>query len=214
MKLKEIGSSFMRAIQLNEIEQDTTRELLNIAMGKACANISQLTKKEVLLCIPEIEVSEIEKSSLFFNTSHSVAVAQAFTGELHGDILLVFPEDVIKTLAGAITGDIGGVQAVSEELETDAIIEVGNIVLNTCLAGITNQLGCEVASELPRMYRGKISGIFKQASINVFRSLLFKTRISIEELNFDSQITILMGSESFVSFHMLLDRYMKRIGVH
>ena len=84
----------------------------------------------------------------------SVAVRQSFKGRFNGDILLIFPERRSLHLVRQMLGDDLPIDQLTE-LEQEALMEVGNIILNACLGSLANQLGMGVESSLPSYVRGR-----------------------------------------------------------
>lgn len=152
---------------IGEIERDAATELLNIAIGQAAASLSQLVEDEVRLSVPFVDFLSFGEASgrlsLEMNGSDSVAVRQWFKGDFSGDIMLIFPErkslDLVRSmLGGAVPLDT------LTELEQEALLEVGNIILNACLGSLANQLGTPIESSLPACLRGHCASILETAS--------------------------------------------------
>jgi chemotaxis protein CheC len=143
---------------IGELERDAVTELINIAIGRAAASLSELVGDELRLSVPLLEFLSPERAAerLEVETggSDTVAVRQRFDGKLSGDILLIFPErrslDLVRSMLGA---EVPLDQLT--ELEQEALLEVGNIILNACLGSLANQLGLAVQSSLPVYVRGR-----------------------------------------------------------
>ncbi|MGE5547380.1 MAG: chemotaxis protein CheX [Solirubrobacterales bacterium] len=143
---------------VGEAERDAVTEILNVSIGQAAASLSQLVEDEVRLSVPFVDfltpadaARRLERET---EGSDSVAVRQHFEGVFYGDILLIFPErkslDLVRHMLG---GQVPLDQLT--ELEQDALMEVGNIILNACLGSLSNQLGISIHSSLPAYVRGR-----------------------------------------------------------
>jgi chemotaxis protein CheC len=142
---------------IGELEQDAVTELLNVAIGQAAASLSKLVEDEVHLSVPFVEFLDpptaAERVEADAGGSDAVGVRQHFSGQFAGDILLIFPGRKSLDLVRAMLGDEVPLDSLTE-LEQEALLEVGNIILNACLGSIANQLGTSVESSLPTYVRG------------------------------------------------------------
>jgi chemotaxis protein CheC len=143
---------------IGDVERDAVTELLNIAIGQAAASLSQLVEDEVRLSVPFVDFLTPEQAALRLEDethgSDSVAVRQHFAGHFYGDILLIFPERKSLDLVRHMLGDDVPLDQLTE-LEQEALLEVGNIILNACLGSLANQIGLPVESSLPTYVRGR-----------------------------------------------------------
>lgn len=143
---------------IGDVERDAVTELLNIAIGQAAASLSQLVEDEVRLSVPFVDFLTPEQAILRLEDetqgSDSVAVRQHFAGHFYGDILLIFPERKSLDLVRHMLGDDVPLDQLTE-LEQEALLEVGNIILNACLGSLANQIGLPVESSLPTYVRGR-----------------------------------------------------------
>jgi chemotaxis protein CheC len=143
---------------IGDAERDAVTELLNIAIGQAAASLSQLVEDEVRLSVPFVDfltptqaAARLEEET---QGADSVAVRQHFEGHFYGDILLIFPEKRSLDLVRHMLGDQVPLEQLTE-LEQEALLEVGNIILNACLGSLANQLGLPVEGSLPTYVRGR-----------------------------------------------------------
>ncbi len=147
---------------IGEAERDAVTEMLNIAIGQAAASLSQLVEDEVHLSVPFVDFLTPSQAAARLEDetqgADSVAVRQHFDGEFHGDILLIFPEKRSLDLVRHMLGDEVPLEQLTE-LEQEALLEVGNIILNACLGSLANQLHIPVQGSLPIYVRGRGAGI-------------------------------------------------------
>lgn len=143
---------------VGETERDAVTELLNIAIGQAASSLSQLVEDEVHLSVPFVDFLTPSQASTRLEdetqSADSVAVRQHFEGRFHGDILLIFPERRSLDLVRHMLGEDVPLEQLTE-LEQEALLEVGNIILNACLGSMANQLGMPVEGSLPIYVRGR-----------------------------------------------------------
>jgi len=148
--------------EISELERDAITEMINVAVGRAAAALSELIGDEVRLSVPFLEFSNPVKAVGRLNNEmnglDSVAVRQRFDGRINGDILLIFPERRSFDLVRSMLGDNVPLTQLTD-LEQEALLEIGNIILNACLGSLANQLGVTLESSLPSYVRGTAARI-------------------------------------------------------
>jgi chemotaxis protein CheC len=143
---------------IGDIERDAITEILNVAIGQAASSLSQLIEDEVALSVPLVEFLDSATAAIRIDEAtgrmDSVAVRQRFSSNFSGDILLIFPENRSLDLVRSMMGDAVPLESLTE-LEQEALLEVGNIILNACLGSLANQMGISIESSLPIYVRGR-----------------------------------------------------------
>jgi chemotaxis protein CheC len=147
---------------LNELELDALGELVNIGVSRAAASLGTMVGEQVLLSVPSVVlVSRSRAAELISATRQDllVAVRQEFHGDVSGRALLIFPEKNSLELVRAVAGDGLSLEDILE-LEHEALAEIGNIILNACIATVANLLQRSLTMSLPEIVRGTSDGLF------------------------------------------------------
>lgn len=148
-------------VQLDEDVRDALTEVFNLGIGQAASVLSELVQDEVLLTVPQIGVL---KRSAFIEMAtgrwegRSSIVRQTFDGPFHGDALLIFPERQSLELVRILLAGAAPIEDMSE-LERDALLEVGNIVLNACIGCIADIFEAEIANSMPIYLEAEPAGV-------------------------------------------------------
>lgn len=146
------------SVAIGELEKDAIGEILNIAVGRAAASLSRMVRDQVALSVPFVDFLGPAEAAARLDASagkgEAVAVRQSFAGAFDGSILLIFPEHRSLDLVRSLMGDTMSIDSLTE-LEQEALLEVGNVILNACLGSLVNQLGIAVESSLPTCLRGR-----------------------------------------------------------
>ena len=147
---------------LSAVEQDALAEIGNIGVSRAATSLRQMLGEQVLLSVPSVHIVSrataarlVEKG----NTSKLVAVQQGFEGPFSGRALLIFPEAQSLELVRSIVGPEQSLEDVIA-LEQEALAEIGNVILNSCLATIANVLRQTMRMSLPSVIRGSGATLF------------------------------------------------------
>jgi chemotaxis protein CheC len=199
---------------LNELELDALTELVNIGVSRAAASLRDMVEDEVILSVPSVSVVSPEEALRLMGDRESgrlVAVHQAFSGELDGHALLIFPETNSLELVRAVAGADLPLEDIVD-LEQEALSETGNIILNGCLGAIGNMLHRTMKVSLPEIVRGDGGAIFGQAGGAVGESVLFLfINFSLNKKNVRGYIAMLMDLPNLKSLRSLLQEYIDRM---
>ena len=151
------------AIELTEIEQDALAEIANMGVSRAGSSLRQMVGEQVLLSVPAVTIVTRQAASKLVernNAKKLVAVQQSFEGPFAGRALLIFPEAQSLELVRSIVGHEHSLEDVID-LEQEALAEIGNIILNGCLAMIANVLHQTMRMSLPSIVRGDGATLFE-----------------------------------------------------
>lgn len=140
-------------LRLDADEADAIAELFNIGMGEPAAALSSMLGEEVHLSVPSFAVSTraritSEVGDELDGDQPVCAVRGAFTGPFTGEAMLIFPERGTLALVGRLVPVDPAAEAPGE-MEQDALTEIGNIILNGCLASLSNLIGGELLGAVP-----------------------------------------------------------------
>lgn len=206
-------------IQLTELQRDAVTELLNIAIGHAASALNEMVEEEVRLSVPFIDfvgrteaAERLQKASPEDN--RSIAVKQHFDGQFYGDVMLIFPERKSLDLVRSIMGDAVPLESMTE-LEQEALMEVGNVILNACLGSMANQLSQRIESSLPIYVRGngrKILEVGDEADLPRGDLVMFlHVDFALQKRDIYGYVAFVMDIASAQSFRDLIDEYMRNM---
>jgi len=138
---------------LTELELDALTEVVNIGVSRAATSLRDMVGQQVFLSVPSVAItSPIRAVELLGQRESSllVAIRQGFQGEFSGSALLIFPEKNSLELVRAVAGDHLPLEDILE-LEQEALAEIGNVILNGCMATIANLLRPLVTATAPSL---------------------------------------------------------------
>jgi len=150
---------------LDEFELDALTELVNIGVNRAAASLREMVGEQVHLSVPRVALVSREKAIATLgegNPDTLVGVHQVFEGDIVGRALLIFPDTKSLELVRAVAGSELSLEEIIE-LEHEALAEIGNVILNGCLATMANMLQRSLKMSLPEILRGEASKFFDLA---------------------------------------------------
>ena len=140
-------------VDFDESITDAVTEIMNMAVGSASELLSDMINEEILLDVPKTEIcdfSAIYKKIQIVEEDRLVAIHERFSGSFGGDAFLIFPQRKSLDLAAAALG-MDTMEGDISEVAREALMEIGNIILNSCLGTICNLLNYEVDTEIPQV---------------------------------------------------------------
>jgi chemotaxis protein CheC len=199
---------------LDELELDALTELVNIGISHAAASLAVMVGEQVLLSVPSVVIlSRAEAAALISQPKSDllVAVRQAFHGEVSGRVLLIFPESNSLELVRAAVGEHLSLEDILE-LEHEALAEIGNIILNSCMATIANLLQRSLKMSLPEIVRGAGGEFFELSSSMADDVVLFvHINFSLKGHEVSGYVAMVMDFPSLAPLKELIAGFIRRM---
>lgn len=197
-------------LNLDADQNDALSEIFNIGMGQAAAALSSLINDEVLLSVPHVRILTVSEAAHQLNATDSTlyGVRQPFRGVLNGDALLIFPGHKSLELVRMVAGN----NVPAEELdaiEQDAMAEIGNVMLNACIASLSNLLQNTFELDVTSIDIGNsrtILGTRIQNHLVVFLHIRFELKNS----QIEGFVVFVLHTTSLASLREAVDRLLGR----
>ncbi len=184
---------------LSEDEKDALLEIFNIAVGTAASTLSEMVGSEVQLSLPDLAL--IERPELMRKTKSTVsAIYQDFEASFgEGRAVLTFPEEKSLGLVSALMGQ----ETVPPEitsLEEEALTEVGNIILNACLARLSDMAREEIVVSVPRYQKADALGVIAPSDSALDGALLLSIQFDLEDRAIEGRLLFFLELDSLRTF--------------
>lgn len=141
---------------LSEMEADALTELVNVSVSKAAVTLSKMVRGGVSLTVPKVRIvpRAVAAASLTPTSEDQlVAVGEEFSGPFSGAAVLVFPVSNSLELVRSVLPHDADLEEIIE-MEQEALSEIGNILINSCLSTLANMLRQRIKTSLPRVIYG------------------------------------------------------------
>jgi chemotaxis protein CheC len=191
---------------LSTEEHDAMLEVFNIAIGAAADIMSQMVHDEVTLHVPSFDF--IERDEMLRQEGDSAAqpvcaVTQRVGGIFDSEAMLMFREDKAFAVIQAILGEESG-EAISvtdfSDTQEEVMTEIGNIVLNACVAAIANMFGTEFEIAPPRYRIGALGDILGRASAGNSLVLLLVINFGLQHQEIGGRLAFMMDIPALEEF--------------
>ena len=135
------------------MQVDALIEIGNVGMSKAAKQLSILLSSPINITIPELSfmtIDEIAEQRIFDGGQIYSFVSQTLSADLEGCAALLFRREHANLL---ITSVMGAMPEFTPEearaCEQEAMLEIGNIIITSCLSVIANMLSQTICLSLP-----------------------------------------------------------------
>lgn len=200
---------------LSELQRDALIEIFNIGVGRAASSMSQIVGEPIALSVPTIEMlygdHRAGAISRLVPSMRICAVSQDFIGSLNARAFLIFPEgrthEIVRRMLGdtVSTGELG-------EMEQEALSEIGNIILNSCMSSLSDALQASFQCTSPACHMGP-TGEALSISEMQDEDLLMLCHIdfSMPKAQIDGYLVFLLSVHSFNELIKQVDRFLSGI---
>ncbi|MAG98800.1 MAG: chemotaxis protein CheX [Alphaproteobacteria bacterium] len=198
---------------VEEIHRDAILEIVNVAIGRAAAALSEMVDDQIELTVPALSFLDRNQTTDRLNLmtgKQATAVSQRFSGTIAGDALLVFPERQSLELVRTLLRDETDLDTLTE-LEQDALKEVGNVILNTVLSSFSNQLGADLDANLPEITSGSNEEILDLAHAPKAGEpliMFIEVAFEVEGANIQGYVVIVLDVGAGRELTQLIDAYL------
>ena len=198
--------------QLTELQQDALIEIFNVGVGHAANSMSQIAGEEITLSVPRFDILQGADQAgairAAIHSQHICAVSQDITGSLDAKAFLIFPEGKTQEIVRRMLGESVSVEELNE-MEQEALSEIGNIILNSCFSALSDVLQSSFQSSLPAYHLGSVDQILLPANIPQDDDLLMLLHIDffMPSAHIDGYLIFLMTLTSFNALLKKIDQF-------
>lgn len=154
--------------ELEDLQLDALKEVANVGAGHAATALSQLTKRRIMIDVPEVRVCQIEEAASAVGNASGVvaAILMHVLGDLTGRSLLIFEKDCAMQLTDMLLNRELGTTKVFAELEQSSLKETANILTGAYLTGLSDMLGLMLIPSVPSLAIDLCSAILSTTYLN------------------------------------------------
>ena len=141
---------------LTELQHDALVEIFNIGVGHAARAMSEIVNEEVTMSVPSMSfLNRADAASMLGNKERErvCGVSQNYQGAFNTEAILMFPEDKSLDIVRLMVGESVPLEELTE-MEQEAMSEIGNIILNSCVGTLANIFSQELSGSLPVYHIG------------------------------------------------------------
>jgi chemotaxis protein CheC len=158
---------------LSALQHDALVELFNIGVGQAASALSDIVGDEVRMSVPTL--CFLERAAAAALLAGETAIGEAHADDQRGEVrvcgvrqhydgafrteaIVMFAEDKSLDIVRLMVGDAVPFEELTA-MEQEAMGEIGNIVLNSCVGTLANLFGSELRGSLPVVQLGSSASL-------------------------------------------------------
>jgi chemotaxis protein CheC len=202
-------------LQLRLRHREVLSELINIGYGRAAAALSNLAGQRIILEAPKVELRTIDRVKDGLNEllkGEVSSVHQIFSGPVSGHALLLLD----ASAAEALTSLLVQKDLSPEELHVarrEALMEVGNVVLQASMGICGNILQVHVSFSVPKLHVESINDVLDSLTVQnkeLQFALLVRTRFQMQSKEVSGFLVVVLGVTSYSRLLEELDKWESR----
>ncbi|WP_395401436.1 chemotaxis protein CheC [Pseudoduganella sp. UC29_106] len=201
-------------IRLSELELDALVELFNIGVGQAASAMSEIVNETVTMSVPSISFLTRSAAAKLLTTKSSgsgriCGISQRYTGAFQTDAILMFPEEKSQQIVRLMVGQSMPLEELSQ-MEQEAMSEIGNILLNSCVGALANIFERELNGSLPDYRVGYSDDLMASAGAPEAMVLMLHIEFTIERQQITGDVAFIMDLTALEDLKAHVDSYLAR----
>lgn len=192
----------------SELERDALAEAFNVGVGSAASVLSRMVESEVVLSVPELRVVDKASALASFGLTAQdrvCAVVQPYSGAFASRALLMFAEAKSYDLVRAVVPEHVAEMQMGD-MAQDALVEVGNLVLNACLTAVGDLLGCSLTTQVPSLVKGEAAEVLGQMEGD--EMMLLHMLFSIQDRDIDGYVGFLLDRQAMSALKQAVSQFL------
>jgi chemotaxis protein CheC len=196
-------------------------EVMNIAFGKASADLAQVIDIRILLSVPRVEI--LDGEGLFQRIKEETKaygtisiIEQNYWGKYRGSALVAFPSTASKGLISLLDDEDSDATADNPALERETLLEVGNILIGACVSTVAELLDDIVTFSPPRLIPRVIINNLSSDTVSPKlddpekSAILMKTVFHLEDKDIKGFLFLVANQESMKWLKTALSNFLEK----
>lgn len=203
---------------LSQLHLDALSEIFNLGRGRAAESLSEIVGYMIELSTPQVrfvKIDEIDPSSLSLEDGRFGMVSQYFQEAFNGEAMLFFTEQHVLEIVHDMVGSSMTIEDLAD-FESEAMSELGNIILNSCLSAIADTLHISMNSSLPRYEVLSGENVLKRikSMVNNLYSMMLHIDIATEKCNATGKLVFILSTDALNHLIYCVDEYVEELLEH
>lgn len=200
-------------MNLDALSVDALTEIFNLGVGQAASAFSQIAGESVQLTVPRVLMlsrNELADHLALGGVAGFSAVRQRFSGAIQSEAVLMFPADRGLQLVRMM---VGGEVALDQlaEMEQEALLEIGNILLNSVMASVADELQAPMDGDLPTLDLSLVQDLVGGRSEGGAPVLLIDIQFEVAAQEVRGLLAFLLDVGSWGALEQMLSHYTQRL---
>lgn len=198
---------------MSKVRVDVLTELVTLGIGRSAEVLNLILNSHIELSAPEITILDVGElpQALQADENRLSAVSMRYNGSMDGVTELIFRSREAGKLVDCVTGEESRMEEGLNALRAGTLCEVGNVVINSLMGAISNELDFNLTYTVPTYLEGGVEVLVAEAKLAEARAvLLAKTIFTVASLHIEGEIAVFMSLASLQYLEKALDSYLKQ----
>ncbi len=179
--------------------------IIKLSTDSSGVALSEMTDKEIFLRSPKLDVISLEDITSIAGGKEAAAlsVCLMFSGEISGNILLVFPSNSALKLISVIMHEEVASMDELDDMAVSVIGEVGNLVSSYFLSTLSDYTGMSLSPSPPMVAQDMVGAIVSSALLMLERApeeiLYIETEITDKTSKIEGYLMLFTDEDSLES---------------
>jgi chemotaxis protein CheC len=201
-------------LALSELQHDALIEIFNIGVGHAAAAMSEIVNEEVTMSVPSIAFLNRADAADFLGNKERervCGISQRYSGAFQTEAILIFPEEKSLDIVRLMVGDSVPFKQLTE-MEQEAMSEIGNIILNSCIGTLANIFEKDLNGSLPLYHVGTSEEILTESGCQADTVvLMLHIDFKLEKHQIHGYVAFILDLSALKDLQELVDRYLSKV---
>lgn len=191
-------------IMLTLEQQNALIDICNTGMKHAVGQLSALLNTKIDITAPKIHLLDINsthKNQLFSADTILSYVYQDMTQDIAGRALLIFQRHHAATLMSSVLSELPRLS--DQEIrvcEREAMLEIGNIVISSCIHAIRCRLSCNIMLGFPKHAEDIIIHLLQTQLLDIHhvpsKMIVFDTKLETKDKKIFEKLLFILKLDS------------------
>lgn len=167
---------------ITQEQQDALTEIVNIGAGKAAKELSLLLKDTIRMDVPKAIIGKPNLLCSLLNIKSSedlIGISHQAKGLINNKVIFLFHKEDNHSLTQDIAGGPLAIMGTDmRALQHDAITEIGNIIVSSCINSLSETLGQQIQLTFPYYVEMTLKKLINAPSNDHGFLLVMKTQLN------------------------------------
>ena len=174
---------------LNDLHFDILKEIASIGSGNAVTSLAKMMGKKVEMVVPVVSMVEFKDITHFIGGPDNIVagVLVSISGDINGIMMFLMTMESACDLISAVTGGMGVVDGVIDELGRSAFTEMGNILISAYIGSLGGLTKTRVIPSIPHISIDMANAILSVPAIEfgkvADKALFIESSFSVDNQN-------------------------------
>ncbi|MDJ0881369.1 MAG: hypothetical protein QNJ56_06925 [Gammaproteobacteria bacterium] len=166
---------------INSDQTEIYKQMTELGLQEAADMVSSLGQVNLVIKAVSVNYQDHQKviNILDDSVTELVAIGQSLEGDIEGQALFLMHEEACRSMIRELLNERALLRELTE-MEEEALTEIGNIILNSCLSNYLQLFKGKVVSQLPTISKWHIKQLLSVFFEKNKRNVVMMVEISLE----------------------------------